>query len=91
MIDPECGDVRYCIYKRIGPGASSSFSDGDDRLELQRRFLSECPDASVAAGFFDPRRTYFESVVEEEEKETPMLIEPFALVHRSYEPPQEVR
>ena len=91
LIDPECGDVRYCIYKRIGPGASSSFSDGDDRLELQRRFLSECPDASVAAGFFDPRRTYFESVVEEEEKETPMLIEPFALVHRSYEPPQEVR
>lgn len=85
MIDLESGDVRYCVYKRIGP-------EGDDRLERQRRFLTEHVDTSLQAGYFgDPRKTYLHSIskkdedVKEEDREE-TVGEPFALLHRSYDP-----
>jgi hypothetical protein len=84
LIDLESGQVRYCVYKRVGPEA-------DDRLRRQRRFLTGPPDRSLRASYFgDPRKTYFENMAQAIEENTPFEIEPFALLHRSYDP-KEVR
>lgn len=84
LIDLESGQVRYCVYKRVGPEA-------DDRLRRQRRFLTGPPDRSLRASYFsDPRKTYFENMAQAIDEDRPFEIEPLALLHRSYDP-KEVR
>ena len=78
LIDPETAQVRYCIYKRIG---------SKNRLDRMRRYLTGDASPSFHATYFgDPRKVYFESVTARREGlEARFEVEPFALLHRSFE------
>jgi len=70
LVSLETARVRYCVYKRIRSAR---------RLESQRRFLTRDIDPSLRATYLgDPRRRYFAGSDVE-------AVEPFALLHRSYE------
>jgi len=78
LIDLETGEVRYCVGKGI---------ESKRRLEAQRMFLAEHLDTSLRASYFaDPRRIYFKNVVDAMREDRAFSIEPFALLHRSYDP-----
>lgn len=78
LIDLETGEVRYCVGKGI---------ESKRRLEAQRMFLAEHLDTSLRASYFaDPRRIYFKNVVDGMGEDGAFSIEPFALLHRSYDP-----
>ncbi len=77
LIDPDSAKVRYCIYKRIG---------SKNRLDRMRKFLKGEVGLSLRTTYFgDPRRTYFESLCKAEKEHKEPTVEPFALLHRSYE------
>jgi hypothetical protein len=79
LIDLESGDVRYCVFKRIGP-------EGEDRMDRQRRSLSEHVHTSLQASYFgDSRRAYYRGIAQASAQNQPLRVEPFALLHRSHE------
>lgn len=76
LIDLESGEVRYCVYKRIGPEA-------DDRLRRQRRFLTKPRKPSLQASYFGaPPRIYFQNAISAMDRGRVFQLEPFALLHR---------
>ena len=77
LISLETAKVRYCIYKRI---------ESKNRLERMRKFLTGDMNPSLRATYFgDSRGTYFKSICGQDEKYKRAAIEPFALLHRSFE------
>lgn len=79
LIDPEKAAANYCIYKRIL---------SEDRLDRMRGFLLQKDPSFRVAGFGDVRRAYYDSIIETGRGMKALAIEPFAMIHRSY---QEVR
>jgi hypothetical protein len=78
LVDPETGDVRYSIYKRIR---------SEKRLERMRRFLDGDLAPSLRVTYIgDPYRAYFNRLTAPATRalEGPGR-EPFALLHRSFE------
>ena len=78
LINPDGGEVRYCIYKDIR---------STNRLKRMRSFLTGEEDVSLAANYFgDPRKMYFRGLTAKPGSlEKAMQAEPFALLHRSFE------
>ena len=78
LVDPANGAVRYCVFKRI---------TSPTRLERQRRFLLGGPDLSLRSSYYgDPRRAYYQQLTAYGRDEGEAIgIEPFALLHRSFE------
>jgi hypothetical protein len=78
LVDPDTAKVRYCIYKDI---------HDENRLERTRAFLTGEKSPSLRATYFgDPRRTYFQRLTGSLGEEKARLgMEPFAMLHRSYE------
>ncbi len=78
LIDLKTAEVRYCIYKNIG---------SKNRLDRMRSFLLGDGSPSLRATYFgDPRKAYFQRLTTRwKEQEEELEIEPFALLHRSFE------
>jgi len=81
LVDPDTADVRYCIYKRI---------HRQDRLERTRGFLTGEEHPSLRATYFgDPLKRHYAHIAsgaeEGEDTAARASIEPFALLHRSFE------
>lgn len=78
LIDPDTAKVRYCIYKRI---------TSDNRLNRMRKFLTEYERPSLHSTYFgDSRKKYFKRLTSQRKGlEEEIELEPFALLHRSYE------
>jgi hypothetical protein len=78
LVDPQTGLVRYCIYKRIR---------SKNRLDRMRRFLTGDEEPSPGATYFgDPARIYFQrTAARVKGGEEGAGVEPFALVHRSFD------
>lgn len=78
LIDPDTAEVRYCIYKRIL---------SKNRLGRMRKFLLGDKRPSLHVTYFgDPHKTYFYKLTARWKKQEEELeIEPFALLHRSFE------
>jgi len=76
IVDPDNAEVRYCIYKRI---------HSENRLKLMRRFILGGAAPSLKATYFGgPVRRYLTALTSED-AQAKWKIEPFALLHRSYE------
>ncbi len=78
LVDPETAKVRYCIYKRIMSTA---------RIERMRQQVGGDSSPSLRATYLgDPRGTYFKRLLSSmRDQRGEAQIEPFALLHRSYE------
>jgi len=78
LVDPVTAQVRYCVFKRIL---------SENRLARTRRFLTGDEEPSLQATHFrDPRRTFFQRMVARAQRvEGEAGVEPFALLHRSFE------
>jgi len=78
IIDPDTAEVRYCIYKNIM---------NENRLERMREFLTGDESPSLRATYFgDPRKIHYrELVARSEGLKEEIALEPFALLHRSFE------
>jgi hypothetical protein len=78
LIDPETPKVRYCIFKK---------TDSSSRLSRMRRFLTGDATASLRTAYFgDPRKHYFQRLTAADgDLEGEVAVEPFALLHRSFE------
>jgi hypothetical protein len=77
LVDPETARVRYCIYKDI---------QSSGRLERTRDYLAGHADPSLRATVFgDPRQTYYRQLVRNEADLEGGQMEPFALLHRSFD------
>jgi len=78
LIDPDTTEVRYCIYKRIL---------SKNRLDRMRKFLLGDMSPSLRATYFsDPRKAYFQRITARRRGlEEELAVEPFALLHRSFE------
>jgi len=79
LVDPDTAGVTYCIYKRI---------QSQHRLEHMRRFLAGDATPSLRVTYFgDPHRVYFQQLTAQRaDAEEGPAVEPFALLHRSFEP-----
>jgi len=78
LVDPDTATVRYCIYKRIR---------SESRLERMRAYLTGEDEPSLRAAYFDePRREYFRSLASADAAGQDAAAEPFALLHRSFNP-----
>jgi len=77
LIDPETAKVRYCIYKRIL---------SKNRMDRMRRFLLGDESPSLRATYFDdPRKAYFQRLTAPRRGLEEPAVEPFALLHSSFE------
>lgn len=77
LVSLDTGEVRYCIFKRIG---------SKNRLDRIRRFLTGDASRSLAATYFgDPQKAYWRSITRPEDSEEGLAVEPFALLHRSFD------
>jgi hypothetical protein len=78
LVDPDTAEVRYCIYARIR---------SNNRLKRMRRFLTGEDSESARSTFYgDQRQGFFSSAVtRQESSEKDSLIEPFALLHNSFD------
>jgi hypothetical protein len=77
LISLDTAEVRYCIYKRI---------ESQRRLERMRKYFAGDVVPSLRTTYFgDPKKKYFKSICQRDEKDRKTEIEPFALLHRSFE------
>jgi hypothetical protein len=78
IIDPDTAEVRYCIYKIIM---------NENRLKRMREFLTGDESPSLRATYFgDPRKNHYRQLVAGSSRgKEQMALEPFALLHRSFE------
>jgi hypothetical protein len=83
LVDPDTAEVRYCIYARIR---------SNNRLKRMRRFLSGEDGQSARSTFYgDQRQTFFAGVVTRQERPgRDSSIEPFALLHNSFEDQEDL-
>jgi hypothetical protein len=77
LVDIETAEVRYCVYKRIL---------SDSRLERMREYLTSEVGTTLYADYGgDPQATFFRRYKALKQYENDQsLVEPFALLHRSY-------
>jgi hypothetical protein len=82
LINPESGEVRYCIYKRIL---------SQNRLERMRKFLTGGEDPSLAANYFgNPYKTYFKDfATHRDDSQVDRRGEPFRILHHAFESEEE--
>jgi hypothetical protein len=81
LVDLETAKVRYCIYKRV---------TSENRLNRMRRYLlGDWRSSNHATYFGDPRLTYWQKATSKR-REMRQMVEPFALLHRSYETQEEI-
>jgi hypothetical protein len=77
LVDPNTARVRYCVYKRIL---------SKNRLERMRRYLYDQSTPSLQAIYFgDPRDVYFQNITGSNHANGQRQLEPFALLHRSFD------
>jgi len=78
LIDLDTAKVKYCIYKEI---------QSKTRLNRTRSFLQGDFSPSLRTTYFgDPRKVYFQNIItQEEDVKARPEVEPFALLHRSFE------
>jgi hypothetical protein len=77
LVDPNTATVRYCIYKRIL---------SKNRIERMRQHLYDSGTPSLQATYFgDPRDAYFQHITGANDSERRRHLEPFALLHRSFD------
>ncbi|MCK4583274.1 hypothetical protein KAU18_08155 [Candidatus Bathyarchaeota archaeon] len=82
LVDLETAKVRYCIFKRV---------TSENRLDRMRRYLlGDWRSSNRATYFGDPRLTYWQRATSKR-REMRQMVEPFALLHRSYETQEEIR
>lgn len=78
LIDMDTAEVKYCVYKRI---------ESKNRLDRTRRFLNQDARPSLQGSYFGDARRHFYSRLTgpKGESEAGSGIEPFAMLHRSFE------